>query len=679
MLQHKPVQWSTIAAAAVIAILVVGFWPNKPSEQAGPLPPQGIAWADAIKNVEDASNIHVIHTTRLGKQTVTAEVWLSKPNKYRLEVADQCIIDDGRKRLTIDKTKRTAKWTESPLPYGSREADGITSMVDMLRSWQQSGAEQKGAQLKKIDEESTNGRLVYIASAPNTPGSTKIWVRAGSLFTEKLETSDPSTDRSMQATFSYDPIPDSVFAMSVPDGYTETAIPKRGAISGRVLDADNKPIAKANVYLATTFYHDQGHTNELGEFVIELPPEGSPHHELSLPTFLRAFNPDDPDHVAWTILRAPNDHDLLGGEIPGDPGKVEMAQNQGSASCVSASGIVLKMEPATSIGGLISDSDGKPIAKAEVRLSYVVLRDEEANPTLNGISKLGGPGKDGTPLATTDANGRYRLTNLPALWPSSYLDVCASAPGYVSRERRLTIGEERSKDDVNLELFPARVAIAGKVVDDHGVPLAGRSVQALVNGERMRTCYATTNHNGEFELRNCPASEGLQVQAELCRDPAPHLKNVPEPWYYLDVVQDIKLVPNKTQYKVTLTAKRPDVTLNITVKNSAGQSLPHFPVVIDARDIPTGWSYTKFFARTDAQGRCTFKHVPRADDLHVEIHAGAHSWNEQLSEEARRVADSYTARYRLLDVPVGLVPDKDTYAIEATVITHEEYKARTRR
>jgi protocatechuate 3,4-dioxygenase beta subunit len=670
--QRKSVRWSAVAAVAAGVVLAVGLWPNNPREHSGQRPAQGIVWADVVKNIETADNIHVTHTMRVGKQNVTGEAWLCRPHKYRVEIADQFIIDNGKKRLTLDKKNRTAQWTESPLAHGSRETESISSMVDMFRTGP--GPE---VQLKKIDEESTAERLVYTATALNTSATSKIWIRANSLLLERLEMSDPSTDRSMQFTFSYDPIPDSVFVMSVPEGFKELAIPEPGRLSGRVLNVDGTPVANATVYIAGPFYLDQCRSNDRGGFTLEFPPEGAPNHDVNFPIFLRAVRPGDLDHVAWTLIRGPDDHDSLGGPIPGEPGNLEIARHQGWVSCSSATGIVLKMEPATSLGGLVTDTDGKPIAGAEVRLNCIILRDEDGNVSIQSLIKIGGPGQDGSPVATTDKHGRYRLTNLPIFWEPSYLDLRASAPGYVSRDQRLTMGEKWSKDEIKFELFAARVAISGKVVDDHGVPLPGRSVNALINGERMPACYTRTNQNGRFELRNCPASAGLQVRVELCRSPAPHLQNAPDPWYYLDVIQDIVLIPGQAEYEVTLTAQRPDLTLNVKVKNSEGQPLPHFPVVLDARDIPTEWSYTKFFARTDAQGRCTFKNVPRAENLHVELRSGTHAWHEQLSDEVRRVVDSYKNLYSR-DIPVHFVPEKVTYSIEAIVLTWEEHKARKR-
>jgi len=241
------------------------------------------------------------------------------------------------------------------------------------------------------------------------------------------------------------------------------------------------------------------------------------------------------------------------------------------------------MEPATSLGGRVTGNMAN-----DRRGDRVAVRHHPAHP--EGISsasmiRIGGSGEGGTAVARTDEEGRYRLTHLPRFWSPCFIDLRASAPGYVSRDRRLTIGEAWSSDEINLELFPARVTIVGRLIDDRGTPLPDRPVLVLVNGERMPNCSATTDATGAFELRNCPPVPGLQIQAELSRSPDSQ-QTVSEPWYYLDVVHDVRLVPNQTRYELTLTAQRPDVTIKVQVRDTAGNPLPCFPVFVDGKGLP---------------------------------------------------------------------------------------------
>ncbi len=357
-----------------------------------------------------------------------------------------------------------------------------------------------------------------------------------------------------------------------------------------------------------------------------MPPEGAPRHELNFPIFLRAFDPDDPDQVAWTLIRAPGDDASPGGNI--------RASRARSRSPHSAGFLCLGQrdraedEPATSLGGRVTGNVANDRG-ATVSLSDIILRLPEGISSASMI-RIGGSGEGGTAVARTDEEGRYRLTHLPRFWSPCFIDLRASAPGYVSRDRRLTIGEAWSSDEINLELFPARVTIVGRLIDDRGTPLPDRPVLVLVNGERMPNCSATTDATGAFELRNCPPVPGLQIQAELSRSPDSQ-QTVSEPWYYLDVVHDVRLVPNQTRYELTLTAQRPDVTIKVQVRDTAGNPLPCFPCSWTARACPT--TALRPYGRP---GCCTLENVPRAG-ISTWTPCRRYAFNEQLSDQARKL------------------------------------------
>ena len=99
------------------------------------------------------------------------------------------------------------------------------------------------------------------------------------------------------------------------------------------------------------------------------------------------------------------------------------------------------------IEGIVSDSDGRPLEGVEVRAS--------------------GPRLPGVRLAVTDANGWYRLLELP---PGEYL-VVFRLPGLSPRQRRVAVSlDDSSALDLVLELAAAEtIAVSGE----------SRSVDAL--------------------------------------------------------------------------------------------------------------------------------------------------------------------------------------------------------
>jgi hypothetical protein len=142
-------------------------------------------------------------------------------------------------------------------------------------------------------------------------------------------------------------------------------------------------------------------------------------------------------------------------------------------------------------GRVVAADTGRPLRRVMVRISGGALR--------------------GSRTAATDVDGRYELTELPA---GSYI-VMASRAGYVSMgyrqprpnssPRPIVIADHQVVDAQDIALPPGG-AIAGRVLDEYGEPMAGAFVtpQRLqyVNGARraVSTGGASTNDLGEFRL-----------------------------------------------------------------------------------------------------------------------------------------------------------------------------------
>lgn len=162
------------------------------------------------------------------------------------------------------------------------------------------------------------------------------------------------------------------------------------------------------------------------------------------------------------------------------------------------------------VAGVVSDPAGRPLAGARVTLSR---GDETAAYT-----------------ATTDAQGRYRLTEVDANRP---LDARTPGPGYVIRVAKdgywptdqptagpagalplLDVVETRVTQ-ADFTLRPRSGALSGRVTDDQGYPLAGASVTLYRDGEGA-VAAATAGPDGRYRFRSVPAplQAGYVVLAE---------------------------------------------------------------------------------------------------------------------------------------------------------------------
>ncbi len=661
-----------LAAAAAIGIVIV--LPFRADHTPGP----GVAWAEVVKTFEAARTVHAVHTARInGEEKRMAEAWVRKPDRFRIENEAQIIIDNGADRVTIDKVAQTAQWSDSPLAYDTGEFDRVFRTAMAFRE----GLGPKYVPTK-VEDECTDTRIVYLLDLDEAVKSTiKFWVQADSLLIERMVQTVPDGSGmgmpgpvTFDLVFRFDPIPEDVFTPSVPEGYEKLPRLERGKLMGRVLDEQGEPVPGADVYVtsdsAPSSFAAAERANEQGEFTVTMDPPGAPHASLSFPVFVRAFSEEDPARVAWTLLRSPDDNTQLAGTIPGEPGQMETDRKTGQPRCVSASGIVLRMEPATYVAGRVTGMDGQPIPRAEVTLEAGLM--DEFGSEGHYVS-VNGPGET---LTRTDEDGRYRLTQLPVFWKGAWLDLRVEAAGHAPRNRRLVIGKDWSRDAMDFQLYRADWTVTGRLIDDHGVPLADRLVTVLVHGERVPRPYQTTDAEGGFRLDNCPSTPGLQLEAELNNDPPPHPRgNVPDPWYYLNVIKEIEPVAGQTQCEVDLVAQRPAITLNVTVRNSAGQPLPYFPVEVRGDGISLGWQWAKLQLRSDAQGRCTFTGVPRANNLHLRLYSGTTKPDENLDDAVRKIAEEYKNQYQaIIDLPIELRPGRTTFTLDATVPTREEYR-----
>ncbi len=637
------------------------------------------AWAKVIKALGEVENIYIVTTMTMPDGTkVQSKWWLRKPNCLYEDAYNRIVIDNGQERLTIDKENRTAQFSDSFMPYNPLEEHHMFESINLFR-----GEDRKEVEFAKLDDESDETTLVFSMHYKHstTEFEGKAWVDALTMLPRKIQVeliseSREDNPKSGEITCDYEPIADNVFAMVIPEGFTELPRKQHGIISGRVLDEHEQPVANAIVFVTDRAgqFSEQTITDESGHFTFKLPPEGV-GAPLWLPVLLRAFVNDVPDKIAWSIIKDPAGNAEPGGQIPYD---VAYIDNDG---CIlkSANGIIIRMEPAGTIAGQVTDLDGAPIPNAKVKLLRCEPADKFGNSTPTSIGVLHWDGPDELGIVRTDENGRYELNNLVQLWKRTKVVIHAKAEGFVSDTTSFRTKGPIEYEELDLQLYRAGITVSGVLFDNYGETLETREIYGIVDGRSY--CRTKTDEKGRFVLKECPVSDGLQIKAELSRNHwPPHEKERYMSYrYYPDVVAAVDYKEGTTEYQVELTAERPEFTVKVQLKNTAGEPLSHFPVEVRCEGgkavIPSQWAADrKLQQRTNKQGYCRFIELPNVDGLKLVMWGGNGVFNDILSkEEAKNIEDKYQ-KYKWTEVPIELIPGRKEYKIEVTILTNEEYK-----
>ncbi|MBL9087169.1 MAG: carboxypeptidase regulatory-like domain-containing protein [Planctomycetia bacterium] len=180
---------------------------------------------------------------------------------------------------------------------------------------------------------------------------------------------------------------------------------------------------------------------------------------------------------------------------------------------VSSEGEVVERDVELTAGllvtGTVKGPDGAPVAGAEVRAA-------NASPLYQGAWNWGVNMTLGNqPLAVSDAEGAFRIGNLP---PSRELTLYATKPpllGGATDPLRLEAGAP-PPPPLTLTLA-AGATVAGRVVDADGKPLSAWSVQWHSQDPKAPGWgNTTTDEEGRFRLEGVPAT-GIQVFAQSSR------------------------------------------------------------------------------------------------------------------------------------------------------------------
>ena len=308
-----------------------------------------------------------------GGIVLKTETWISCPDCIRCDDDEtgRTVIDNGTQRLTLNTREQQARLSESQKQSQPPRDHPLIRQIEIWRGRTQ----HPDVTLTKIDAECTEQTLVYsLEQGGEDPSQGKLWLDLAGMLPTRLELRpaggpNPAYWRAKRMTFDYQPIADTVFALRIPEGYTDLAKQKR-AFQGHVIDAEGRPIPNAAVGVKSFAQELVGRTNEDGFFTIDIPA-GKP--ALLSPVAIWATLPDTPDFIGWTLLQSDTDKNRyalgLKGEIPGDPGTVAVASDQ-TGWCSGASNVVIVMEPAGRITGTVSDTTGDPLAGAAVEVRF---------------------------------------------------------------------------------------------------------------------------------------------------------------------------------------------------------------------------------------------------------------------------------------------------------------------
>jgi protocatechuate 3,4-dioxygenase beta subunit len=547
-----------------------------------------MTWADVVDAFNQTTDIHIVtkKTSSQGSkvnEVLKSEAWLKNKATVRFdEEAERSnysmnysVIDDGIKRLYLDRTEKIAQLSDSYLAV-----ENCLSRFP-FRVIREFFEQQSAYTVTELPSESNDTVVAYQLFGRYNG---RVWVDARSRLPIRLaaiETYGAGRKESLDAVCDYEPIPVEVFSAKIPDGYQVVT----RTISGKVIDEKGKPVADA-VICASTYMIPNGRTNRDGEFLIRLGAEegeGDEQYGLGMSglIFLRAFKRDDPHKVAWRWIgdpgglhqgaenmELPDRYMHFMRSMPGQPGVIWPDQ-----SC-EIGAIVLKMGPASSISGRVVDRSGKPVPRALVYVGEMefeaggigVCRLGHVPENYQEITQISSVDVRGKVFARTNSNGFYQLSNLPNNWSDAVLGVVAD--GYVEiKEKQFRSSEA---DGCNFALAEANITIRGTVIDDYGEPLVGRTVLAKVDhdvaeeqGLDEETDYGRlevatlTGSEGKFELTGLPRVAGLVLRVSS------HIK--PSFWeeyaatigrefrYYDETDVPVPLKPGKKEYKISVT------------------------------------------------------------------------------------------------------------------------------
>jgi beta-lactamase regulating signal transducer with metallopeptidase domain len=239
-----------------------------------------------------------------------------------------------------------------------------------------------------------------------------------------------------------------------------------------------------------------------------------------------------------------------------------------------------KMEPGNTIGGVIQDEQGRPIAGATVFVGFFFPRRDVVGPTPFLLDEP----------CVTDASGRWQCKIMPARLPVLMLRL--AHPDYVSgSEHSDTPPPEMAKlrDGSRVMVMKKGLPVSGVVLDREGKPIAGARVASGKDQAATGNPITTTNAQGEFLFAHvAPGELILVVQA---KGHAPEL-------------QQIKVEPQMPPVEFTL---GPPHSIRGRIVDGAGKPIPGAWITDDEW---RGYRSLNLKVVADADGRFQIDDLP---------------------------------------------------------------------
>lgn len=665
------------------------------------------AWAKVIRALNGADNIHITtKVTHPDGRISEHRAWLKSRTMFRDEDPDEITIDNGENRLTLDLEKKTAQFSDSYSPFEDYMETGNFEIILLFRG------RETPFKATELSDESTDDMRVYEITYRDT-WKGKAWVDAKSHLPVRIHATftEEYKDRvlAMEVTYDYQPIPVEMFSLTVPADYIEMPRIESRVFSGKVIDEKGEPVAGAEV--VTSNEDVMCNTDERGEFVIKLHPGLLAIRRF--PMIVRALKADDPNHVAWSLLRNPRhelrplyrrddgktkleqgwgvdihlvDEKQLLDFIPGEPGKT-VFENEMNRKPREITDVVLQMGPASVITGRIVDQEEQPIANAVVwidRMAIAVGENEIEIRDLRHSTKEKAilPSIDyeefdeieRKAFAITDNDGRYEIGHLPDVWYQVRLEV--RADGYVPEAKKIF-----QSNGADFSLFRSDITIHGTVIDNYGQPLVGHKVEINIETDDETDFDiedVMVDAQGRFKLTGIPAVDRLELQVRADEKPVYWDRNELTRnrvfVYYLMVEKSITFEPDKKEYFVEIVPQRPDITLKIEVKDSKGQPLKGIPVGISSPGFSERvWYLKQLNGTTDENGLCTIKEVPNIKPLNLWVakptERQMYLWEQErgVNQDTKGAIIECRGEYPPTAVTVEIEEGKKEYRISVTL------------
>ncbi len=231
----------------------------------------------------------------------------------------------------------------------------------------------------------------------------------------------------------------------------------------------------------------------------------------------------------------------------------------------------LRLEPGTTMGGIVKDEAGQPVPGATVEVNGPPTESELPNYAFS----IG--------TARTDEQGQWRLD----VAPRDLAGISAS----VTHPRYRRSWAAISHDLHSVTILKKGLTITGQVVDADGRPIkgAGAVMGRDVWGSKNPT--ATTDERGAFSLENCPAGGTIVTVQANGFGPRIH-----------DVTVDERTPP------VVIRMTEPGATVRGRVVDIAGKPVAG---AFFAADTWRGNRSIQFRVNTDKDGRFEWRNAPR--------------------------------------------------------------------